>query len=373
MLKIIHTGDWHLGYVSGQLEPHHARELARARLTVVERILGEAALQRVHCVLCAGDLFESWDPAEQWWQGLLDVFAALRAWEIPILLLPGNHDPVRADSVYSLGHPFRAGLPDWVHVVDDDGFEFEIPGQGAVVLAAPCKSTAGSHDLALSLPEREPDDTRIRIGLVHGSTFDLPGYQFNFPIDKDAPQKRGLDYLAIGDTHGFREIVPGAEAPTVYPGAPEPTRFAEQGAGSVAVVSFRRRGRRPRLSRVEVGAWRWEERTVRSVEQVHALLGEELDQTVLRLRLEFGATVHENEQLEADLRRLGGTDAVCGRVGVLVVDRSGLHLDVEGSELPDGLPELLYEVRADLEKRATENPRARAALVSLHRLVRKPS
>ena len=68
---------------------------------------------------------------------------------------------------------------------------------------------------------------------MHGSTFDLQGYQTNFPIARDAPQQRGLDYLAVGDTHGYREIPENGVAPIVYPGAPEPTRFGESGAGSV--------------------------------------------------------------------------------------------------------------------------------------------
>ena len=38
------------------------------------------------------------------------------------------------------------------------------------------------------------------------ATFDMPGYQTNFPIARDATAQRGLDYLAVGDTHGYREI-----------------------------------------------------------------------------------------------------------------------------------------------------------------------
>ena len=40
-------------------------------------------------------------------------------------------------------------------------------------------------------------DDKIRIGLVHGSTFDAVDCQTNFPIAKDAAALRGFDYLAI--------------------------------------------------------------------------------------------------------------------------------------------------------------------------------
>lgn len=53
--------------------------------------------------------------------------------------------------------------------------------------------------------------------------------------------ERGLDYLAIGDTHGFRYVPPDRlKPPTIYPGAPEPTAFDETEPGHVAVVFVNR-------------------------------------------------------------------------------------------------------------------------------------
>ena len=42
--------------------------------------------------------------------------------------------------------------------------------------------------------------------MVHGSTFDAVDCQTNFPIAKEAGAVRGFDYLAIGDTHSFRNV-----------------------------------------------------------------------------------------------------------------------------------------------------------------------
>src|SRR5207245_10819973 len=111
--------------------------------------------------------------------------------------------------------------------------------------ARPCRSKAGEHDLAMALPARELGDARVRIGCVHGCTFDMDGYQTNFPICRDAGVQRGLDYLALGDTHSFRDVTETSSVPTVYPGAPEPTNFDEPGAGSVALVALFRHGLRP--------------------------------------------------------------------------------------------------------------------------------
>ena len=107
-----------------------------------------------------------------------------------------------------------------------------------------------------------PATTRIRIGCVHGCTFDMDGYQTNFPICRDAGVQRGLDYLAIGDTHSFRDVTETSPVPTVYPGAPEPTNFDEPGAGSVALVALFRHGMRPRVEAEPVGVLAMDRRAV---------------------------------------------------------------------------------------------------------------
>ena len=165
------------------------------------RILDLADSRNVDAVLCAGDLFNEPRPEEEWWKGLLREFRQ-RSWTRPVILLPGNHDPLTQNSIYAPQDPFRRGLPAYVHVVDRDDFTFEL-GTTAVVYATPCRSRAGQTGLAASLPARESGDDRLRIGLVHGQTFDLKDHQTTFPIAKNAAVDRGLDYLAIGDTHSF--------------------------------------------------------------------------------------------------------------------------------------------------------------------------
>ena len=143
---------------------------------------------------------------------------------------------------------------------------------------------SGTEDLALSLPSRAEGDRRIRVGLVHGSTFDLPGHQTNFPSARDATAQRGLDYLAVGDTHGYREIPENAIAPIVYPGSPEPTSFGDVGAGSVVIVTLKRAGTRPLLVREPVARWTWRDETATSMETLRRLASEDLER-VSRSRL----------------------------------------------------------------------------------------
>jgi DNA repair exonuclease SbcCD nuclease subunit len=381
-LKLLHTADWHLGMRFPSFSEADQLTLMRARMSVLDSIFGLAETNRVDAVLCAGDLFDDPQPDEVWWRGLLERLVR-RDWsDRPVFLLPGNHDPLTNTSVWHQSHPFRQALPGWVHVVDRDDFEAPLAG-GAVLYAVPCRSTAGRSDLAERIPLRAPSDGRIRIGMLHGQTFDIEGCQTNFPIAKDAAVERGLDYLAIGDTHSFREVPPGAVVPTVYPSAPEPTRFAESDAGHVALVflptpigSGATVRRRPAIVRREkVAYWSWVERMCTSMDELRSLrVAEELRRTVLRLTLDMHVSAHEYDEAQAILRELAGTNASHGRVGVLQVDAERLVLDTTDIEsafadVPEVLQAAVERLRA--REHGEDAERAKRALYHLYRLVKE--
>lgn len=372
-LKILHTADWHLGMRFPAFDEADQMTLTRARLSAVERLMKLAEHYIVDAVLCAGDLFDDPNPDQEWWQGVLGIFEK-RSWSgRPVFLLPGNHDPITSKSVYGEDHPFRRGLPKWVHVVDREAYTYEL-SDDAVLYASPCGSQAGDKDLALTLPERESGDQRIRLGLVHGSTFDMENCQTNFPIAKDAAEQRGLDYLAIGDTHSFREVPPGAKVPTVYPSAPEQTNFGEQDAGFAAVVFFPRRKGRPIIRKERVGRWNWRDEAITDLTALRELgATEDLSQTVMRLHLDMRVSLSEYDEVQAIKRKLKGTSASHGQVGVIAVDDRAVVIDTSQlGDLKEELPPVLAEVVEQLEKRAQgdDSELAQRALYHLYTLVR---
>lgn len=378
MLRLLHTADWHLGRRFPAFPEEAQKKLSRARMEVIGRILDTARRNRVHAVLCAGDLFEDPTPISDFWEGLARTFHDHRP-DCPVFLVPGNHDPLTPESVWAAGHPFRARLPAWVHVVDCDDFTCEITPD-AVLVALPCRSRAGQNDPALALPARAPGDTRLRIGCVHGSTFDIEGHQTNFPICRDAGVQRGLDYLALGDTHSFRDVTPGLPVPTVYPGAPEATGFDETGAGQVVLVSLFRPGTRPRVEAERVAAWRWLDVRCRDLHELRALLSiPDLKSCVVRLRLDITISLAEEDELEAILRELHGTEATHGRAGILVEERANLRRQVgSAAAFPDDLPPVLQDTVDRLYRRIAEatdqgdesdKEKATRALYHLHKLL----
>ena len=372
-LKLLHTADWHLGLRFPAVAPEQEVRLTRARLEVVSRILDLADSRNVDAVLCAGDLFNEPRPEEEWWKGLLAEFTR-RPWTRPVILLPGNHDPLMQGSVYAATAPFRRGLPEYVHVVDRDDFTFEL-GTTAVIYATPCRSHAGQTGLAESLPLREPGDERLRIGLVHGQTFDLKDHQTTFPIARNAAVDRGLDYLAIGDTHSFRDVEPDAKTPTIYPSAPEATKFGETDAGEVALVFFPRdRARRALIERAPVAAWKWKEVSCHSLDELRQLRADaSLRKTVLRLTLDMRLPLHDYDEAVRILTELEGSLAAHPMVGVLMTERDRLRLDVtDASDFAKGLPDVLQSVVRRLEAKGGAEPeKTERALHHLYQLVKE--
>jgi DNA repair exonuclease SbcCD nuclease subunit len=379
VLKLLHTADWHLGRRFPSFPEEAQKKLSRARLDVIATILEVGRRNSVDAILCVGDLFDDPDPDPGFWEGLAKALQGHASPHPPIILVPGNHDPLTSESVWAPKHPFRALLPNWVHVVDRDDFAFEL-ASNAVLYARPCRSKAGENDLALALPERESGDERIRIGCVHGSTFDMDGCQTNFPISKNAGIQRGLDYLAIGDTHSFRDVTPDLAVPTVYPGAPEPTAFDEPNSGNVAIVAMFRRGRRPLVQSEPVAFWRWQDIECRDMTALRNVLTiPELQRNVVRLRLSMTVSLKEESEVERILSELRGTDAAHGRAGVLLEDRSGLLLVGSSDVFPEDLPPVLKDTIARLDQIIeeamveSEKNLATRALAHLYKLLQQQS
>jgi DNA repair exonuclease SbcCD nuclease subunit len=182
-----------------------------------------------------------------------------------------------------------------------------------------------------------------------------------------------LNYLAIGDTHGFRELPP-KECPTVYPGTPEATTFGEQDTGFVALVFFPRQGRPPIIQRQSVALWRWREEKCSSREELEALSKEDLKNAVVRLTLSMRVTLPVLERVEAILEELAGNEAAHGKAGILQVDRGGLTIDTSDlGAFPQELPDVLKSVVAKLQAQETEENGtiAKRALYHLYRAVKE--
>ena len=97
-MRFVHTADWQLGmtrhFLAGEAQPRYSA----ARRDAVAGLGPLAAESGAEFVVVSGDVFEHNQLAPA---VISQSLEAMRAIGIPVYLLPGNHDPLDASSVYT--------------------------------------------------------------------------------------------------------------------------------------------------------------------------------------------------------------------------------------------------------------------------------
>ncbi|WP_311946718.1 metallophosphoesterase family protein [Halomonas piscis] len=327
MLRFLHTADWQIGRQYARFEVEDAAALAEARFTAVERLAVLATEEQVSAVLVAGDIFDA--------QGLSNrtlhrTFQAMSGFAGPWVLLPGNHDAALAESIWSRAQRIGA-VPDNVHVLTRPE-PLRLDAIGAAILPAPLTQRQTHEDLTAWFDDAATPDGLVRIGLAHGSvegqlpeSADSPN-----PIAADRAAKARLDYLALGDWHGLKQI----DARTWYSGTPEQERFKNNGAGQALLVEIDRPGAVPRVEARATGQYGWYQwrRRLAVASDLDALL-EELAalpaMSVIDLTLAGELDLAGKQHLDQAL------SAVDGRHRSLQVDTAELALSPTAEDLAD--------------------------------------
>ena len=257
-MRFVHTADWQLGmtryFLNGEAQPRYSA--ARREAVACLGPLAEEA--GAEFVVVAGDVFEHNQLAPR---VISQSLEAMRAIGVPVYLLPGNHDPLDASSVYTSAL-FLAERPDNVTVLDRAGVHEVRPG--LEIVAAPWRSKAPTTDLVGDVLDGLPADGVTRIVVGHGGV-DV------FEPDRDkaslirlagveAALARGaVHYVALGDKHSRTEV--GATGRVWYSGAPEVTNYdhIESDPGHVLVVDVDEHdeSRPVRVDARRVGRWKF--------------------------------------------------------------------------------------------------------------------
>jgi len=285
VITFVHAADLQVGKpFAGIADPAKRSRVQQERIECLRRIGDVVRGRRAAFVVLAGDLFDSPSPTTATVAATLGAIASL---EVPVYCIPGNHDHGGPDSLWedpffrreharlaANFHLLLEPIPVTVDVMATDG------GAGSVVLL-PCplrrRHEADDPTAWLRGLDFAPFGNRPRIVIAHGSTTvfapggtaagTLVGPGATSQADDEEPAATAvntlaldrlplaeLDYLALGDWHGFLAAGPKA----YYSGAPEIDRFPKLGQmpGHVAVVSAAR-GMEPRVEPVRTGRFRW--------------------------------------------------------------------------------------------------------------------
>src|SRR5690242_7559015 len=203
-MRFLHTADWQLGmtrhFLAGDAQPRYSA----ARRDAVAGLAALAAEVGAEFVVVAGDVFEHNQlPPKVIGQSL----EAMRAIGLPVYLLPGNHDPLDASSVYTSAL-FQAERPDNVVVLDRAGVHEVRPG--LEIVAAPWRSKAPTTDIVAEVLDLEPGPV-TRVLVAHGGVDvldpdrDKPSLIRLAALD-DALASGVLHYVALGDKHSLTNV-----------------------------------------------------------------------------------------------------------------------------------------------------------------------
>lgn len=376
-MRFLHTADWQLGmtrhFLAGDAQPRYSA----ARRDAVAGLGALAAEVGAEFVVVAGDVFEHNQLAPQ---VIGQSLEAMRAIRIPVYLLPGNHDPLDASSVYTSAL-FTAECPENVVVLARAGAHAIRPG--LEIVAAPWRSKAPTGDLVAEALSGLPATDVTRIVVAHGGVDVLDPDRDKPSLIRLAELEKAISdgtvhYVALGDKHSLTQV--GGSGRVWYSGSPEVTNFddVEADPGHVLVVDIDDKNpRRPVVVESRrVGRWRFItlHRQVDNDREI-ADLDVNLDQlhdkerTVVRLALTGSLTVTDRAALDTCLDRYALLFAWLGlwerhtELAVMPADGEFSDLGVGGFAAA-AVDELVATARAGEESAAD----AQAALALLLRL-----
>lgn len=379
MVRFLHTSDWQLGMTRHFLEGEAQSRYTGARLDAIRTIGRVAREEGCAFVVVAGDVFESSLVATQTVRRALEAMGDIGR---PVYLLPGNHDPLDAVSVYR-SRVFEAARPDNVVVLDTPGVYEAAPGVEFV--AAPWFSKEPLTDLvgdALTGIEPAADGV-VRIVVGHGALDVLDPDDRSVRSIRLAHLEEALadgvaHYVALGDKHTRL----GLGAAVHYSGTPEVTSFREDRPGDVLVVDVTPGGGAPAVTPHHVGTWRFETvtRQVEGPADIEALdvelgaLGPK-DRTVVRTGLQGTLNLADKARLDTLLDAYD--DAFAGRVVWSGHDDVAVVVGDELTDLGVGgfVDQVVHRLAASARDEGSDGSdgAARDALSLLYRIAKGPA
>ncbi len=376
-MKFLHTADWQLGMTRHFLDGDAQARYSAARRDAVAALGALARQTGAEFVVVAGDVFDANQLAPM---VISQSLEAIRAIGVPVYLLPGNHDPLDAGSVYTSAQ-FTRQCPDNVTVLDRVGV-FAVR-DGLEIVAAPWRSKNPTTDLTTEALAGLAADGTARILVAHGAVSGLDPNDANpAQISMDgltaALTGSALHYVALGDKHSRTEV--GGGGRVWYSGSPEVTNYdhVERDSGHVLVVDIDLDDPAHPVT-VEprrVGTWRFltvdhELNNSRDIAGLDGNLDQlpDKDRTVVQLKLVGTLTVTDRATLDACLdkysRRFACIDSWQRHTNIAVMPGNDEFDDLGiGGFAAEAVAELVDTARAE----GADADAARGALALLLRL-----
>ena len=375
VVRFLHTSDWHLGISRYYLEGEAQSRFTQDRIDAIRGIAALAVEERCGFVLVCGDVFDSNHVERDIVVRSLEAMAETP--RVTFCLLPGNHDPLDASSVYR-SPTFTRKAPANVKVLE--GTDPLRVSPDVELIGAPWRGKDPGVDLVNNACETLDRTDGIRIVVGHGQvdSFSHSHHNPGRVAVAELEQKLAaglIHYVALGDRHSMTEV--GDTGRIRFSGAPEPTDFREVDPGHVLLVSLDEDY--VTVESRSVGRWKYlhhhRERLTGGddLDELDELLSDlsPKERTVVRLKLGGRISLKDRARLD-DL-----IDDHRDPLAVLQVDDEDLVATPDEIDLEEfGFSGFARKALGDLEEMAggesEEALTAREALVTLRRLMGAP-
>ena len=220
MIKILHSGDWHLDSPFQGRTEAQAGALRQELLQIPDKIAALCREENCDLVLLSGDLFDGAYTQETFRR----VSDALQRMEKPVFISPGNHDYLSPDSPYE-----KEVWPENVHIFKRQTIEWvDIPNLDLRVYGAGFQSM----DCPGLLQDWKAQGRAV--GVFHGDPTQIHS-PYN-PVTKTQVANSGLMYLALGHVHKADSFLAG-QTLCAWPGCPMGRGWDEEGEKGVLIVT----------------------------------------------------------------------------------------------------------------------------------------
>jgi DNA repair exonuclease SbcCD nuclease subunit len=306
-----------------------AERVREERLAAARRVVQVALDHGAEMLLATGDVFE--DNAVD---RLLvrKVGEILRGFGGPVFIIPGNHDPLVPGSVWE--HSVWKEAENITVFTKNEPLELDT----CILFPCPLREKYSSKDPTSWINAN--DTARPAIGLAHGNVEGLPGAELDYPIPRDAANRCGLDYLALGHWHSYaRYDNPAGDCRMAYSGTHETTKFGERDSGNALLIEISGRGAPPILTPIKTGGlvWRAIEHSVDQPSSLESLVQRltefaQPESALVRMRLD-GILFPEDRDV---LNRL--EEVMSSRFLYGLLDATGLRPAPDGEGWIESLP-----------------------------------
>ena len=164
-VRFLHSSDWQLGVTRHFLDAESQARWSAARFDAIRNLGQIAVKENCEFIVVAGDIFES-NQVDR--RTVVKACEAMSGIGVPIFLLPANHDPMDAGSVFLSKH-WKERKPANVTVLEGFGLSRQVR-PGVEVVGAPWTSKRPLFDLVASAADgltADPGSLRVVVG--HGA------------------------------------------------------------------------------------------------------------------------------------------------------------------------------------------------------------